>query len=478
MVDDAQWLDRASAQVLAFVARRLLAEPVGLLFAAREPGDGAARGCRSSRSSGLRDGDARALLGSVVRGRLDERVRDRIVAETRGNPLALLELPRGLTRDAAGGRVRAAAARRRCPGGSRRASVRRLEALPPTTQRLAAGRGGRAGRRPAAGVARGRAARASRPRRRLAAEADGLLEIGDRVTVPPSAGALGGLPVGVAARSAGRCTWRWPRSTDPGRRPRPPRLASRRRRRRARRGGRRRARALGRPGAGARRARRRGRVPAALGRADARPGPAGGARAGRGAGRACRPARSSAALGLLADGGGRAARRAPARPGRPAARADRVRLRAAAATRRRCCSRPPSGSSRSTSSSRARPTSTRWGAALFAGRLASAGSLLEVSARRAGRSRPARPAASVRPAAGRPGAAGHRRTRRGGARAATGDERASPPTTSPRRTTSAGAGWPRCRRNVLWDDESWHAIRPPGRSSPATRARSPGCRST
>ena len=96
VVDDAQWLDRASALTLAFVARRLLAERVGFVFAAREPGlelqhvDGLD-------VRGLRNGDARALLRSTLRFKLDERVLDRIIAETRGNPLALLELPRGLT---------------------------------------------------------------------------------------------------------------------------------------------------------------------------------------------------------------------------------------------------------------------------------------------------------------------------------------------------------------------------------------------
>ena len=96
VIDDAQWLDRASALVLAFVARRLLAEPVALAFAAREPGE-EFRGLPELAVGGLRDGDARELLGSVVRGPLDQRVRDRIVVETRGNPLALIELPRGVT---------------------------------------------------------------------------------------------------------------------------------------------------------------------------------------------------------------------------------------------------------------------------------------------------------------------------------------------------------------------------------------------
>src|SRR5580692_9689783 len=95
VVDDAQWLDRASAQALAFVARRLLAEPVALVFATREPGE-EFRGLPDLLVGGLGEADARELLGSVIRGPLDERVRDRILAETRGNPLALLELPRGV----------------------------------------------------------------------------------------------------------------------------------------------------------------------------------------------------------------------------------------------------------------------------------------------------------------------------------------------------------------------------------------------
>ena len=96
VVDDAQWLDRASALTLAFVARRLLAEPVGLVFAAREPGT-ELQHVRQVDVQGLSEDDARELLGSAARLVLDEGVRDRIVAETRGNPLALLELPRGLS---------------------------------------------------------------------------------------------------------------------------------------------------------------------------------------------------------------------------------------------------------------------------------------------------------------------------------------------------------------------------------------------
>jgi DNA-binding CsgD family transcriptional regulator len=96
LIDDEQWLDHASAQVLAFVARRLDAESVGLVFAARVP-SGDLAGLPGLVLCGLRDSDARALLDSVLPGLIDARIRDQIVAETQGNPLALLELPRGLT---------------------------------------------------------------------------------------------------------------------------------------------------------------------------------------------------------------------------------------------------------------------------------------------------------------------------------------------------------------------------------------------
>ena len=96
VVDDAQWLDRASARVLAFVARRLLAEKIAMVFAAREPVE-ALDGLAELHVEPLGRRDARALLDSVLPARLDERVLERIVVETRGNPLALLELPRGLT---------------------------------------------------------------------------------------------------------------------------------------------------------------------------------------------------------------------------------------------------------------------------------------------------------------------------------------------------------------------------------------------
>jgi DNA-binding CsgD family transcriptional regulator len=96
VVDDAHWLDHASARALAFVARRLLAEKIALVFAAREPGDLFA-GLPELHVLSLGYRDARTLLESALPARLDEHVLERIVAETRGNPLALLELPRGLS---------------------------------------------------------------------------------------------------------------------------------------------------------------------------------------------------------------------------------------------------------------------------------------------------------------------------------------------------------------------------------------------
>ncbi len=96
VIDDARWLDRASAQALAFAARRLRAERVLMLFAAREPRAELA-GLPELTVEGLRDADARELLGSLIRWPLDERVAEQIAADTRGNPLALLALSRGLS---------------------------------------------------------------------------------------------------------------------------------------------------------------------------------------------------------------------------------------------------------------------------------------------------------------------------------------------------------------------------------------------
>ncbi len=98
VIDDAHWLDRCSAQVLSFVARRLQAESVIVLFAERDQDQPTElAGLPELRLQRLSDDDARELLASSTPGRLDERVRERIIAEARGNPLALLELPRGVS---------------------------------------------------------------------------------------------------------------------------------------------------------------------------------------------------------------------------------------------------------------------------------------------------------------------------------------------------------------------------------------------
>jgi DNA-binding CsgD family transcriptional regulator len=173
VIDDAQWLDRASAQALGVAARRLLAEPVALVFATREPGD-EFRGLPELPVGGLRDSDARELLSSV-RGPLDERVRDRIVAEARGNPLALLELPPGVLGLPSGPGLSG------LPGRIEDSFRRRLEVLPAATRRLML---------VAAAEPAGDPALVWRTAERLGLGADalvpaaddGLLAIGERVT--------------------------------------------------------------------------------------------------------------------------------------------------------------------------------------------------------------------------------------------------------------------------------------------------------
>ena len=133
LIDDAQWLDRASIATLAFVARRLYAESVALILTTRELSDELS-GLPELVVEGLQERDARALLSTVMAGPLDERVRERLLAETRGNPLALLELPRGLTApELAGGFALPDAPL----SGRIEASFRqRFEQLPADTRRL------------------------------------------------------------------------------------------------------------------------------------------------------------------------------------------------------------------------------------------------------------------------------------------------------------------------------------------------------
>ena len=134
VIDDAQWLDYTSAVTLAFVARRLLAESVGLVFAAREPGDEFSS-LPELPVGALGDGDARELLASVIRWPLDERVREQLVIETRGNPLAILELPQERGRAPLAGGFGVAQALS-LPRQIETSFIERFQALPNDTQTL------------------------------------------------------------------------------------------------------------------------------------------------------------------------------------------------------------------------------------------------------------------------------------------------------------------------------------------------------
>ena len=179
-VDDAQWLDDATGQVLGFVARRLLAESVAIVFGVREPsGERELVGLPELLLTGLKEQHARALLAAIIPGRLDEAVRDRIVAETRGNPLALLELSRGMSATQLSGGF-ALPRGADLPGQIEDHYLGRISALPERTQRLAL---------LAAADPVGDAALLWRAAQKLEigrpaaepAEADQLLEIGARV---------------------------------------------------------------------------------------------------------------------------------------------------------------------------------------------------------------------------------------------------------------------------------------------------------
>jgi DNA-binding CsgD family transcriptional regulator/tetratricopeptide (TPR) repeat protein len=135
LIDDAQWLDQTSAQTLAFVARRLDAESVAMIFGTRDAAGGNLIGFPELTVGGLSGADARVLLASVIPGRLDERVRDRIIAESGGNALALLELPHGVTvAELAGGF--GVAGQLALAGRIEHSFLRRIARLPEQTQRL------------------------------------------------------------------------------------------------------------------------------------------------------------------------------------------------------------------------------------------------------------------------------------------------------------------------------------------------------
>ena len=135
VVDDAQWLDQASALTLAFVARRLLAEPVGIVFAAREPGEELRHVPELEVRGRGRRRRPRAARARRCGSSWMSAVRDRIVAETRGNPLALLELPRGLTATQLAGGFGLLGAQA-LTGRIEESFVRRLEPLSDDARRL------------------------------------------------------------------------------------------------------------------------------------------------------------------------------------------------------------------------------------------------------------------------------------------------------------------------------------------------------
>ena len=400
-------------QVLGFVARRLLAESVAIVFAVREPTDDRelAGAARASRSGARRRGRARparppsspagstsaSATGSSPR-RAATRSRSwscRAASRPRRSWPAAFGLPDARGAAGADRGELPAAARARCPDETRLLLL--VAAAEPVGDPLLLWRAASG-----SGIA-GHGARRRRP--------TGLLDVGERVRFrhplvrsavyrsASDARAPGGAP------RAGRGDRRRSRAG-------PPRVASRRRRAGPRRGGRGRARAVRRPGAGARRARRRGGVPAAARSAlTLDPAPARRARAGRGAGLACRPARSTRRSALLAA--------AEAEPldelGR--ARVDLLHAEVAFA-QNRGSDAPPLllRAARQLEPLDARLSRDTyldaWSAALFAGRLATAGDLLDVS--RAVSTGPAAAAlaAPVRPAAGRLRARVHRRARR------------------------------------------------------------------
>jgi DNA-binding CsgD family transcriptional regulator len=179
-VDDAQWLDAASRQVLGFVARRLLAESVAIVFAVRDATDERELvDLPELALGGLPEEDARALLATVIPGRLEERVRDRLIAETRGNPLALLELPRALaaTQLPAGFGLEGAYP---LPGRIEESFLLRLEALPDEARRLLLVAAAEPGDDPLL-VWRAAEQLGVGPSAAAADETEGLLAIGERV---------------------------------------------------------------------------------------------------------------------------------------------------------------------------------------------------------------------------------------------------------------------------------------------------------
>ena len=245
----------------------------GCVFAVRDPpGEPQLGGLPELASAACATATRRRCWSRVLAGPLDERVRDRIVAETRGNPLALLELPRGLTPEELAGGFGLPDAPA-LSGRIEESFQRRLAELPRGDAAAAAGRRGRARRRPAAAVAGGRRAGDRRRRRGAGRRARSWSSSAPRCA--SATRSCGRRSTGRRRRRSGGASTGARRGHRSRRRSGSPRLAPRPGDGRARRGRRRRARALGRPGAGARRPGGGGGVPGARRRADARPGAAG-----------------------------------------------------------------------------------------------------------------------------------------------------------------------------------------------------------
>ena len=270
-IDDAQWLDEESALTLAFVAHRIHVDSVALVFATRDFSDGFGRGLPELVLHGLEAEDARSLLATGIVGVVDEQIRDRVVAETRGNPLALLELPRGLSAaELAGGF--GAPGDRPITDRIEQSFLRRLESMPARTQQLLL----IAAAEPIGDVALlWRAANPLElgPDAADPAQTAGLIDFGTRVRfrhpLVRSAIYQAASRPGSACRSP--CAGGGNRSGDGSG---PAYMAPCPGSRWARRGGRRPARARRRPGAGSRRCHRGSCVSRARDRADSGSGPA------------------------------------------------------------------------------------------------------------------------------------------------------------------------------------------------------------
>ena len=352
ILDDAQWLDHASAQILGFVARRLLAERIALVCAARTgSGDDVLADLPELRIGGLGDTDARALLLDNMHGPLDAAVCDQIITESHGNPLALLELPRTWNAaDIAGGFG--------LPGSQpvhskiEQSYARRLVELPCDTQMLVLAAAAEPLGDP---VLLHRAAETLELDLAAASPAidAGLLKVAGRVEFAHP------LVRSAAYRSAAaddrhRVHRALAEATDA--RSDPDRRAWHRARATPgpRRGGGRRARAFGRPGPGSRRSRRRGSVPAARRHAHRGPGAAFRTRARRGAGEPSgRRVRHRARTRWPRRRAGRST--SSNAPGWDSCAAASHSPRASRAMLPLCCCRPRGSSRRSTRSSRARP---------------------------------------------------------------------------------------------------------------------------